>query len=223
MILSPSICTAGYENTAEVIGWIAERGCDRIHIDVMDGSFVRPIMGGTDFVNMIRALSPLPLELHFMCREPEKMLDIYNVRPGELIYVHADSTYHPHRLLQSLKERGCIPGLAVSFYEDIEDVEELLPHAEAILLMGVKAGCPGSEFYWSVLDKCAEIKKRAAALGLDIPVQVDGSVSPENIEALVKGGIDAVVLGYPGCFDPVRGREATLALMKEIINKTENT
>ena len=66
MILSPSICTAGYARLGETIAWIEENGCDRIHIDIMDGQFVHPIMGGTDYVNTIRALTKLPVELHFM-------------------------------------------------------------------------------------------------------------------------------------------------------------
>ena len=221
MIFSPSICTAGYADVEESLLWIEDRHCDRVHIDIMDGQFVDPIMGGTDYVQMIRRSCRLPLELHFMTYEPEKMLDIYGIEAGEVIYVHADSTRHPHRLLQSIRDRGGIPGLALSYYDQVEDARELLDQTQAILLMGVKAGYPASAFYWSVLDKCRQLKKMAAEMGLTLPVQVDGSVSPDNIEALVHGGIDAVVLGYPGCFDPIRGREKTLAIMKELTDKAE--
>lgn len=221
MILAPSICTAGYAHTAEALEWIARQHCDRVHIDIMDGWFVDPIMGGTDYVNMIRRESGLPRELHFMTYEPEKMLDIYDVRAGELVYIHADTTHHPHRLLQNIRERGAIPGLALSVYDEPEDARELLDQTENVLLMGVKAGCPGSAFHWSVLDKCRHLKAMAAAAGRPLQVQVDGSVSPDNVGRLVQGGIDAVVLGYPGCFDPVHGREATLALMKKRIQEAQ--
>ena len=221
MILSPSICTGGYGEVAETLKWIESRGCDRVHVDVMDGSFVRPIMGGTDYVNMIRRECSLPRELHFMTYEPEKMLDMYQCGGGEIVYIHADSTRHPHRLLQYIRSRGAVPGLALSYYDEPEDAVELLDEAECILLMGVKAGMPGSDFYWSVLDKCNRIKELAAARGRLLPVQVDGSVSPQNIRELVRAGVDAVVLGYPGCFDPQMGRERTLSLMKSLIKETE--
>lgn len=223
MILSPSICTAGYAETAEALAWIGQQRCDRVHIDIMDGWFVDPIMGGTDFVNMIRRECVLPLELHFMTYEPEKMLDLYDLQPGELIYVHADTTPHPHRLLQSIRERGAVPGLALSIYDQPEDARELLDQTENILLMGVKAGCPASDFHWSVLDKCRQLKELAAGMGRQLQVQVDGSVSPDNIGRLIQGGIDAVVLGYPGCFDPVHGREATLAKMRQKIQESSTT
>ncbi len=222
MILSPSICTAGYGDAAEVLDWIERRRCDRVHIDIMDGWFVDPIMGGTDYVRMIRNKCALPRELHFMTYEPEKMLDIYEVEAGELIYVHADTTQHPHRLLQSIRERGCIPGLALSVYDQPEEARELLDQTENVLLMGVKAGCPASDFHWSVLEKCTQLKEMAKTMGRKLHVQVDGSVSPENVGRLVRGGIDAVVLGYPGCFDPTRGREATLALMRQRIEEAES-
>ncbi len=222
MILSPSICTGGYAKVAETLAWLESQGCDRIHIDIMDGRFVRPIMGGTDYVNMIRNAVSLPIELHFMTYEPEKMLDMYELRPGEVAYMHADTTKHPHRLLQSLRARGAVPGLALNSYEEPEDAEELLDEADAILLMGVRAGQPASKFYWSVLDKCRKLREMAAARGRSLFIEVDGSVSPDNICQLAEGGLDGVVLGYPGCFDPVTGREKRLALMKELIRKAEN-
>lgn len=222
MLLAPSICTAGYANLAETVTWIENNACDRIHIDIMDGRFVHPIMGGTDYVNTIRRLTKLPIELHFMTYEPEKMLDMYKIYEGETVYIHADTTYHPHRLLQSIKDKGAYAGVTLSYYDDPDDAYELLGEADNVLLMGVKAGMPGSEFYWSVLDKCKRIKDLANKLDKNIPVQVDGSVSPANIAALVDGGIDAVVLGYPGCFDPVHGRDYTLSLMKKLIREAEN-
>lgn len=222
MILSPSICTGGYARVAETIAWLESRGCDRIHIDVMDGRFVRPIMGGTDYVDMIRKTTKLPIELHFMTYEPEKMLDMYEVRPGEVAYMHADTTKHPHRLLQSLRARGAVPGLALNSYEEPEDAAELLDEVEAVLLMGVRAGQPASKFYWSVLDKCRKLREMAAGRGRSLFIEVDGSVGPDNIRQLVEGGLDGVVLGYPGCFDPETGREKRLTLMQKLISESEN-
>lgn len=219
MILSPSICTSGYSDLQKTLEWIKANSLDRIHIDVMDGEFVKPIMGGTDYVNYIRDHTDSPLELHFMTYEPERMLDIYDVRKNEIIYVHADTTMHAHRLLQNIRDRGCVPGLALSYYDEVIDAAELLGECENVLLMGVKAGCPGSEFYWSVLEKNSQIKKLALEAGIEICTEVDGSVSPDNIEKIAEAGIDAVVLGYPGCFDKATGRDARLKLMKELLLK----
>lgn len=221
MKISPSICTGGYSDVVQTLRWLEEKGADRIHIDIMDGRYVKSIMGGTDYVNMIRQESHLPLELHFMCFQPERFLEMYQIREGELIYIHADSTNHPHRLLQSIKAKGARPALVLAVEDQPEDAVELLDQVEEILLMGVQTGCPAAEFQWSVLDKMQRIKELAKEQGLTLPVQIDGSVSPSNICELVRGGADSVVLGYPGCFDPVNGREYTLNLMKQLIVKAE--
>lgn len=221
MNISPSICTGGYADVIQTLKWLKEKGADRIHIDIMDGRYVRSIMGGTDYVNMIRQAIDLPLELHFMCLQPERFLEMYQIHAGELIYIHADSTNHPHRLLQTIHAKGARTGLVLAVTDQPECAEELLDQTDEVLIMGVETGCPAVAFQWSVLEKVNKIRDMAAARGINLPIQIDGSVSPSNICELVRAGVDSVVLGYPGCFDPIHGREYTLNLMLKLIRETE--
>lgn len=227
ILFSPSICTGGYQDVRETLQWLEEKGADHIHIDIMDGQFVEPIMGGVDYVNMVRANTKLPIELHFMTRGPEKFLEMYDILPGEWIYIHPDTTYHPHRLLQTIRAKGAVPGIVVSVNNEPDDFEELYADSEAVMLMGVTPGCPGSTFHEPVFRKIQRIRQICAEQGLVRPVEIDGSVGPKNLEALMRAGFDNVVLGYPGCFDPIMGREYTMGLMTKLAEsfytESENT
>ena len=221
MKISPSICTGGYAEVAQTLRWLEDMGADRIHIDIMDGCYVKSIMGGVDYVNMIRRETRLPIELHFMCCKPEQFIEMYQIREGELICIHADSTNHPHRLLQSIRAKGGRTALVLAVEDKPEDSVELIAELDEIILMGVQTGCPGVEFQRSVFDKIKKIRRISAEMSKSILLTVDGSVSPENIRELVLSGADSVVLGYPGCFDPVHGREHTLSLMLRLIREAE--
>ena len=209
ILFSPSICTGGYQNVRETLQWLEEKGADHIHVDIMDGQFVEPIMGGVDYVNMVRANTKLPIELHFMTRGPEKFLEMYDILPGEWIYIHPDTTYHPHRLLQTIRAKGAVHGIVVSVNNEPDDFEELYADSEA------------------VFRKIRRIRQICAEQGLTRPVEIDGSVGRKNLEALMQAGFDNVVLGYPGCFDPVMGREYTMDLMTKLAEdhytKSKNT
>lgn len=222
MKISPSICTGGYDNVAETLRWLEKQGVDRIHLDIMDGQYVPSIMGGTDYVRAIRRECNLPLELHFMCNHLEYFLEMYQIQKGDFICVHADSTYHPHRALQIIAAKGAYPILVLSVDDQPEEMIELYDQVSGILLMAVQTGCPAAEFHWSVLDKIRQVKALAAVQGLKLPIEIDGSVGPDNIVSLIQAGADAVVLGYPGCFDPNRGKEATLDLMRRLIHDAES-
>ena len=216
ILFSPSICTGGYGDVIETMQWLESKNVDRIHIDIMDGLYVKPIMGGVDYVNMIRANTKLPVELHFMTRDPERFLAMYGVQQGEIVYIHADTTLHPHRLLQTIRAKGAEPGCVISVNDEPVDFEELFTECAHLMLMGVRPGFPGSAFNESVFWKIECIRRICEEQSLRIPVQIDGSVSPDNIQRLIAAGFDCAVLGYPGCFDPVMGREHTIDLMMRL-------
>ncbi|MCI9478657.1 MAG: hypothetical protein HFI21_06615 [Lachnospiraceae bacterium] len=213
ILFSPSICTGGYGDVREALSWLESKGADRIHIDIMDGRYVHPIMGGVDYANMVRENTFLPIELHFMTYGTERFLEMYDIRENEIIYIHPDSTYHPHRLLQTIRAKKAKAGIVISVEDEPEDFVELYEESEFVLLMGVTPGCPGSEFQESVFGKIRKIREICKEQGIKRHIEVDGSVSPRNIERLIEAGFDSAVLGYPGCFDPVNGREKTISTM----------
>jgi ribulose-phosphate 3-epimerase len=61
--------------------------------------------------------------------------------------------------------------------------------------MSVNPGFGGQQFIPSVLPKIAEARRRIAAAGRDIWLEVDGGVKTENIAEIARAGADTFVSG----------------------------
>jgi ribulose-phosphate 3-epimerase len=59
----------------------------------------------------------------------------------------------------------------------------------------VNPGFGGQQFIPSVLPKIAEARRRIAATGKDIWLEVDGGVKAENIAQIARAGADTFVAG----------------------------
>ena len=76
-----------------------------------------------------------------------------------------------------------------------EVVEPYLDEIDMLVVMTVQAGFGGQSFKEECLEKArraAEIKK---ARGLDFEIELDGGVSPSNIEICKAAGATVVVAG----------------------------
>ena len=61
--------------------------------------------------------------------------------------------------------------------------------------MSVNPGFGGQQFIPGVLPKLAEVRRRIAASGRDIRLEVDGGIKADNIAAVAAAGADTFVAG----------------------------
>ena len=65
-----------------------------IHCDIMDNHFVPNLMLAPEFCNKIRSGTSLAFDYHIMCENPESVLSRLDVRAGDIVSIHAESTFH---------------------------------------------------------------------------------------------------------------------------------
>jgi ribulose-phosphate 3-epimerase len=70
-----------------------------------------------------------------------------------------------------------------------------LEKLDLVLLMSVNPGFGGQQFIPSVLPKIAEVRRRIAACGKPIWLEVDGGVKVDNIAEIARAGADTFVAG----------------------------
>ena len=77
MLLAPSILAADLADLETAVD-ICERGkADFLHVDVMDGHFVPNLTIGIPVVEALARRTDLPLDVHLMVSNPERLLDQY--------------------------------------------------------------------------------------------------------------------------------------------------
>ena len=192
---------------------------DYLHIDVMDGVFVPNIMLGTDYCRRLRCLSSIPLDVHLMVMDPEPKIAWFDPRPGEYVSVHAESTKHLHRAVQTVKATGAKALVALNPATPLSAVEYVLGDIDGVLLMLVNPGYAGQTLIPETLRKIKDLKDIAAEKGLDdFMIQVDGNISFDNALQAIEAGADYLVLGTSSIFAKDLPLEVTLSKVIELRN-----
>ena len=77
ILISASVLAFDLLNLAKEIELLERSGVDKLHLDIMDGNFVNNISFGIKFVEQIKQITSLPLEIHLMVKNPERYIDSF--------------------------------------------------------------------------------------------------------------------------------------------------
>ena len=106
ILWSPTLLSGRLSTLREDLKTFEEKGVDYIHADVLDGHFVPNYALGTGFIRDLRGMCSLPLDIHLMIERPDLNLDRFDVREGDIVSVHVESTPHIVRALEQIRARG---------------------------------------------------------------------------------------------------------------------
>jgi ribulose-phosphate 3-epimerase len=204
--IAPSILAADVSRLGAEIARCVDGGADWIHIDIMDGHFVPNLTFGPKVVETVRGLTSLPLDVHLMVEEPERMLDSFAAAGATGLTIHAEAAPHLHRQICRIRELGCRAGVAINPATSLEAVREIAADVDLLLVMTVDPGFGAQEFIPTSLDKVRRARHLLDSVESRGALEVDGGVGRETIAALWRAGADTFVAGTAvfGADDPQR-------------------
>jgi ribulose-phosphate 3-epimerase len=194
-------------------------GCEYLHFDIMDGTFVPNFTLGPDIVRAVRAMSSIPCDIHLMVVRPEEHLHLFGLRPGDLVSIHAEACIHLQRTLRLIRnEYGARPMVALNPSTPLSALDYVLDDVDAVLLMTVNPGFAGQGLIPSTLGKIGQLRTRLDADGRQgILIAVDGNVNFENALKMRRLGADIFVAGSSSLFVKDADIEAQARRLRECI------
>lgn len=194
-LISPSVLNSDLTRLAESLERLEQADVDYVHLDVMDGVFVPNISIGIPVVASVHNATQLPLDVHLMIVEPERYIPSFIDAGADILTIHVEATRHPHRALQSIRERGAKAGLALNPGTPVSHAIELLPLCDLVLVMSVNPGFGGQSFIPTALQRMTQIRSAIHDGGHQTMIEVDGGVSHRNAREVVTAGADMLVAG----------------------------
>jgi ribulose-phosphate 3-epimerase len=191
--IAPSILSADYANLEAEIARI--HGADWVHVDVMDNHFVPNLTIGLPVVEALLRRAGLPLDCHLMIEQPDRWAPAYAEAGVDSVTFHIEAAAAPVRLARELRRLGARAGIALRPATPVEQLEDLLPEIDLLLVMTVEPGFGGQEFLDICLPKIRRARQLVSKSGLDVWIQVDGGVSAETIGRCAEAGADVFVAG----------------------------
>jgi ribulose-phosphate 3-epimerase len=215
-ILAPSIIASDFAHIAEEVAAIESAGADWIHVDVMDGHFVPTITVGPLFVEALKRVTKLPLDVHLMISEPEKHVDAFANAGASNITVHVETCPDLPAMIKRIHALGCTAGVTLNPATPASALDAVLPTVELVLVMSVNPGYSGQKFMPEMVAKVEEIRAKLNALRSTAHLEVDGGMNAETIPLMKKAGANAFVTGN-AAFKHPQGSAAGVKALKGIL------
>jgi ribulose-phosphate 3-epimerase len=191
----PSILSADFAHLADEIARVEKAGIEFLHVDIMDGHFVPNLTMGPPVVASIRKVTKLKLDLHLMIEDPDTYAPMFIEAGADLISVHQEACRNLDRTLRMIRSEGARAGVVLNPATPVSMLEDVLDLVDHVLIMSVNPGFGGQQFIPRSLDKIRDLAERRRQARLSFAIEIDGGVSRENVETIVRAGCDWLVAG----------------------------
>ena len=179
----------GSKNIPKVLEKLNVTDVDFIHVDVMDGKYVKKKTMSISDLSCITNFTRKRLDVHLMVEKPLKYLQTLVTLNVEYINIHLDIRDDIDKVIDKYKQYGIKVGIAINPDQDIESVYPYLDKIDLILIMSVVPGLPGQEFIPETISKIKKLRNYLNTQKKNILINVDGGINFLNAKDLKNADI----------------------------------
>ncbi|MCR5347003.1 MAG: ribulose-phosphate 3-epimerase [Fretibacterium sp.] len=196
-LIAPSVLGADPLALAEAVESLKGRH-DWLHLDIMDGHFVRNLSFGPAVARAMRRRWPEAfIDVHLMVDRLDVVLPLFLNSGASLITIHAETEPQLlHAALGSIRAAGLQAGVAIGPATPVEMIRPVLDCVDLVLVMSVTPGFGGQSLIESTLERTRQLAQlRAATRGYSYLIEMDGGINLDNAPRIALAGCDVAVAG----------------------------
>ncbi len=215
--VSPSLMCMNLVDFKNQIDFLSTRA-DSFHIDIMDGHYVPNLTLSPFFMEAVKRISDLPMDVHLMVMKPQDYIEPMIKACAKLISLHAEVINgQAFRLLDQIKSFGCSTGITINPETPIDIMLPYIHKIDKITVMTVDPGFAGQPFIEESILKIEQLKKYKEDNSLNYNIEIDGSCNINTYERLIAAGAETLIVGSSGLFGIADTLEVSWAKMSNQI------
>lgn len=180
-------------NPAVDLAKLNDTDVDYIHVDIMDGKFVKnKTMPFSEMKNIYKYTSKR-LDVHLMVENPKEYIPLYAELNTEYITIHVELDEDIMECLELIKSYSIKAGLSIKPNTKVSELIPYLPYIDMILIMSVEPGAGGQAFIEESEERVNEVRALLDSYNIPAIINIDGGINGETVNRCRK--CDMVVAG----------------------------
>lgn len=199
--ISPSLMCMSLFDIKEQLA-VLNRRADMLHIDIMDGHYVKNITLSPFFIEQIRPHTQLVLDVHMMVENPTDFIEAIARAGADFICPHAETINRDaFRVINLIRSFGKKVGVVLNPATPVEFIQHYIHLLDKITIMTVDPGYAGQPFIPEMLNKVSQLRDLKQQYGYRYLIEIDGSCNERTYHDLMGAGAEVLIVGTSGLFN----------------------
>ena len=152
-----------------------------------------------------------------MTINPDNIFPLLNMRAGDIVSIHYESTPQILRTLENAKKYGVKVFLAINPGTPVGSLEELVYFIDGINLLMVNPGFAGQSMVPFGIRKARKLQEFLQERGIELDIEVDGNITFDHAAQLKACGANIFVAGTSSLFSSTGIREHSMEQLRAAI------
>jgi len=198
------------DNIKENINKLDKTTIDLLHVDIMDGIFVKNKTWDIKEITNLLENTNKPKDIHLMVSDVRKYVNDFKTLQPEYITFHYEAIEDVEDMIKYIKSLNIKVGLSIKPNTEVSLIKPYLKDLDLVLIMSVEPGEGVQKFINSSTQKIDELHTIRKDNNYHYAIEVDGGINDVTIKECVNA--DILVVGsfitngnYQEQIDKIRG------------------
>ncbi|HEY0209597.1 D-allulose 6-phosphate 3-epimerase [Acerihabitans sp.] len=215
--ISPSLMCMNLMEIKQQLAVLDSRA-DFLHIDIMDGHYVKNITLSPFFIEQIRPHTQVAIDVHLMVEKPTDFIEVIAKAGADYICPHAETINRDaFRVINQVRALGKKVGVVLNPATPVSFIHHYIHLLDKITVMTVDPGYAGQPFISEMTGKIAELRDLKARQNYRYLIEIDGSCNQRTYGTLLAAGAEVLIVGTSGLFNLHNNLETAWDLMMDDI------